>query len=129
MREELLEVVDLDACPVFFVAGDEFFVEGVVLVEVVGGGVVEENGEADGVGVVDDVARGHGGEAGLEGADGGDFGKKFAATGGEALGFIGGGGGFEPEKDGVGEHEGLCLRAGIVEKCTIEYETVRFSAR
>jgi hypothetical protein len=103
-KRGLFEVVDLDAGPVGVVAGDEFLVEGVVLIEVVGGGVVEGDGQADGVGVVDDVAGGHGGVAGLELADGGDLGEEVAATGGETLGFIGGGGGFEPEEDGVDEH-------------------------
>ena len=55
-------VVNLHAIPVGLVAGDEVLVEGVLLVDVVAFGVVEDDGEADGVGVIDDFAgswRGH----------------------------------------------------------------------
>src|SRR3954466_10800333 len=100
VRERSLKVIHLDAFPVLFVAGDELFVEVVDLVDVVGGGVVEDDGEADGVGVVDDVAWGHGGDAGPDMADGRDFPEELDAVLAELLDRGGGRSLVDPEIDG-----------------------------
>lgn len=83
----------------------EFLVQGMHLVDIVAGGIVKDHGEADCVGIVDDVARGHGRWAGPEMTDGGDLGQHRPTILQELLPGGVGRAGFQPEIDGVDEHE------------------------
>src|SRR5690349_18543723 len=66
-------IIDLHPLPMLLVAGDELLMQRVFLVDVMPGGIVEDDGQADGVGIVHHVPRRHHRAAGPEVADGRDL--------------------------------------------------------
>ena len=66
------KIINLHAVPVVFVAGDELFVQLVHLINVMAGRIVEDDGQANAVGVVDDLAWRHRGLAGPDMTNGGN---------------------------------------------------------
>lgn len=100
------KIIDLHPRPRLTITGDEILVQLVNLIHIMAAVVVEDNRQSDAIGIVDHLARGHGGHAHPEMAHRRNLREQRTAIINELLPGLFGGIGAQPEINSVNEHGG-----------------------